>query len=36
MGSSDGLRRGLNVENTGNNIQVPVGTETWSYYERIG
>jgi F-type H+-transporting ATPase subunit beta len=28
MGSSDGLRRGLNVENTGNNIQVPVGVET--------
>ena len=28
MGSSDGLRRGLNVENTGNNIQVPVGIET--------
>jgi F-type H+-transporting ATPase subunit beta len=28
MGSSDGLRRGLNVENTGNPIQVPVGTET--------
>lgn len=28
MGSSDGLRRGLKVENTGNPIQVPVGTET--------
>ncbi|MBA6263324.1 MULTISPECIES: F0F1 ATP synthase subunit beta [unclassified Colwellia] len=28
MGSSDGLRRGLNVENTGDNIQVPVGTAT--------
>ena len=28
MGSSDGLRRGLTVENTGNNIQVPVGTCT--------
>jgi F-type H+-transporting ATPase subunit beta len=28
MGSSDGLRRGLNVVNTGNAIQVPVGTET--------
>lgn len=28
MGSSDGLRRGLNVVNTGNNIQVPVGTAT--------
>ncbi|MBA6231282.1 MULTISPECIES: F0F1 ATP synthase subunit beta [unclassified Colwellia] len=28
MGSSDGLRRGLNVENTGENIQVPVGTAT--------
>ncbi|MGJ8692890.1 MAG: F0F1 ATP synthase subunit beta [Thalassotalea sp.] len=28
MGSSDGLRRGLNVENTGKNIQVPVGVET--------
>ena len=28
MGTSDGLRRGLNVENTGENIQVPVGVET--------
>jgi F-type H+-transporting ATPase subunit beta len=28
MGSSDGLRRGLNVENTGDNIQVPVGVKT--------
>ena len=28
MGSSDGLRRGLNVENTGDGIQVPVGVET--------
>ncbi len=28
MGSSDGLRRGLNVLNTGDNIQVPVGTKT--------
>ena len=28
MGSSDGLRRGLNVVNTGDNIQVPVGTKT--------
>ncbi|SET68177.1 F0F1 ATP synthase subunit beta [Thalassotalea agarivorans] len=28
MGSSDGLRRGLTVENTGNPIQVPVGKET--------
>jgi F-type H+-transporting ATPase subunit beta len=28
MGSSDGLRRGLNVENTGKAIQVPVGVET--------
>ena len=28
MGSSDGLQRGLNVENTGENIQVPVGTAT--------
>jgi F-type H+-transporting ATPase subunit beta len=28
MGSSDGLRRGLNVENTGKGIQVPVGVET--------
>ncbi|WNC72381.1 F0F1 ATP synthase subunit beta [Thalassotalea psychrophila] len=28
MGSSDGLRRGLNVENTGTNIQVPVGVKT--------
>ena len=28
MGVSDGLRRGLNVINTGDNIQVPVGVET--------
>ena len=28
MGTSDGLRRGLNVENTGKGIQVPVGVET--------
>ena len=28
MGSSDGLRRGLNVVNTGDNIKVPVGTAT--------
>ncbi|KXF81166.1 F0F1 ATP synthase subunit beta [Enterovibrio coralii] len=28
MGSSDGLRRGLEVENTGKPIEVPVGTET--------
>jgi len=28
MGSSDGLRRGLNVLNTGESIQVPVGVET--------
>ncbi|WED21831.1 F0F1 ATP synthase subunit beta [Vibrio sp. JC009] len=28
MGSSDGLRRGLTVENTGAPITVPVGTET--------
>jgi F-type H+-transporting ATPase subunit beta len=28
MGTSDGLRRGLNVVNTGDNIQVPVGVET--------
>ncbi|MBL4941206.1 MAG: F0F1 ATP synthase subunit beta [Colwellia sp.] len=28
MGTSDGLRRGLNVANTGENIQVPVGVET--------
>ena len=28
MGSSDGLRRGLTVVNTGDNIQVPVGTCT--------
>ena len=28
MGSSDGLRRGLKVENTGQGIQVPVGVET--------
>lgn len=28
MGTSDGLCRGLNVENTGENIQVPVGVET--------
>jgi F-type H+-transporting ATPase subunit beta len=28
MGTSDGLRRGLNVVNTGQGIQVPVGVET--------
>jgi F-type H+-transporting ATPase subunit beta len=28
MGSSDGLQRGLSVENTGESIQVPVGVET--------
>ncbi|MEM1152895.1 MAG: F0F1 ATP synthase subunit beta [Pseudomonadota bacterium] len=28
MGSSEGVRRGLNVENTGEPISVPVGTET--------
>ncbi|WDE11901.1 F0F1 ATP synthase subunit beta [Thalassomonas haliotis] len=28
MGSSDGLRRGLNVVNTGESIKVPVGVET--------
>ncbi|TRX58119.1 F0F1 ATP synthase subunit beta [Thalassomonas sp. M1454] len=28
MGTSDGLRRGLNVENTGSAIQVPVGVKT--------
>ena len=28
MGTSDGLRRGLNVVNTGKGIQVPVGVET--------
>lgn len=28
MGSTDGLRRGLNVVNTGHGIEVPVGTET--------
>jgi F-type H+-transporting ATPase subunit beta len=28
MGTSDGLRRGLNVENTGSSIQVPVGLKT--------
>ncbi|AMG30612.1 F0F1 ATP synthase subunit beta [Grimontia hollisae] len=28
MGSSDGLRRGLEVENTGKPIEVPVGVET--------
>ncbi|MCP3698208.1 MAG: F0F1 ATP synthase subunit beta, partial [Aliivibrio sp.] len=28
MGTSDGLRRGLNVENTGSGIKVPVGVET--------
>jgi len=28
MGTSDGLSRGLNVINTGDNIQVPVGVET--------
>ena len=28
MGTSDGLRRGLSVVNTGQGIQVPVGVET--------
>ncbi|BBO58926.1 F0F1 ATP synthase subunit beta [Mycoavidus sp. B2-EB] len=28
LGSSEGLRRGLTVKNTGNSIQVPVGTPT--------
>lgn len=28
LGSSDGLKRGLKVENTNNPIQVPVGTQT--------
>src|SRR5687767_13954610 len=28
LGSSDGLRRGMMVGNTGNQIQVPVGTKT--------
>src|SRR5690606_18426597 len=28
MGSSDGLRRGMTVENTGAPISVPVGTKT--------
>ncbi len=28
MGTTDGLRRGLVIENTGNPISVPVGTET--------
>src|ERR1700726_4035499 len=28
MGSSDGLKRGLNVKNTGNPITVPVGKPT--------
>ncbi|GAA5112669.1 F0F1 ATP synthase subunit beta [Orbus sasakiae] len=28
MGSTDGLRRGLNVVNSGHGIEVPVGTET--------
>ena len=28
LGRSDGLKRGLKVENTGNPIQVPVGTKT--------
>jgi len=28
MGSSDGLRRGVSVENTGHPIEVPVGTKT--------
>lgn len=27
LGSSDGLKRGLKVENTGNPISVPVGTK---------
>ena len=28
LGTTDGLRRGLEVENTGNPIMVPVGTKT--------
>ena len=28
LGTSDGLKRGLKVENTGNPIEVPVGTKT--------
>src|SRR3954451_23604827 len=28
LGSSDGLRRGMMVENTGDQIRVPVGTKT--------
>ncbi|MDP0561582.1 MAG: F0F1 ATP synthase subunit beta [Candidatus Endonucleobacter sp. (ex Gigantidas childressi)] len=28
MGSTEGVSRGLNVENTGNSIQVPVGSKT--------
>lgn len=37
MGSSDGLRRGLEVANSGSPITVPVGVATLGpYYERIG
>ncbi len=30
MGSTEGLKRGLNVESTGAAISVPVGTKTWA------
>jgi len=30
MGSSDGLKRGMKVRNTGDNIQVPVGPACWT------
>ena len=37
LGSSDGLRRGMVIQNTGNPIMVPTGEEdTWPYYERAG
>jgi F-type H+-transporting ATPase subunit beta len=37
MGSSDGLKRGMSVINTGAAITVPVGTETSRpHYGRVG
>ena len=36
MGTSDGLRRGAEVVNTGEAIKVPVGKDAGSYHERSG
>ena len=33
MGSTDGLKRGLSVNNTGAPINVPVGEKTWAHNE---